>query len=106
MVDSARPAWLYGGFCMSAETLGGPWSFIDPCGCLSARRSRFDDPVPDRVPHEVAHRVEIELGHDLRSMCLRRLGRHAEHCANLLVRPPFGEELQDFTLARREPYGA
>src|SRR5688572_19865163 len=70
--------------------------------CLFTTRLRLDDAVADRVTHELAHRVEIELRHDLRSMCLCGLGGHAKHRANLLVRPAFGEQLQDFTLARRQ----
>ncbi len=47
--------------------------------------SRFDDVVPDRVAHEVAHRVQLESFQNMRAMGLGSLGGDTERDADLLV---------------------
>lgn len=76
---------LYGG-SRRLRTDAGP-------AALVARPSGFDDAIPDRVPHELTHRVELELGHDVPSVCFRGLGGDPEHDADLLVGLTFGEQL-------------
>jgi hypothetical protein len=62
---------------MAGEAAQQAWLSIERCGRF-VTGSRFDDAVPDRVPHELTHRVEMELGQDVRSVCFRGLGGHPE----------------------------
>src|SRR4029453_7054048 len=87
---------------MSRDLADPAWFLIACCEPIVTGRSRFDDAVPNRVAHELAHRVEIKFGQDLCAVCFGGLVGPPEGPAYFLIGLPLGEELQHFALARRQ----
>lgn len=69
---------------------------------LEKARSLPDDAAAHGVENDFGSAVEIELFHQARAMRLDRTGTYAQQGGNFLIGLAFGDELQDFPLARRE----
>ncbi len=62
-----------------------------------------DDIVPDGVHHQIAHRVQLQLAHDIRAMGFSCLHAQSQRHRDLFRALAFGQQLHDFALARSEP---
>jgi hypothetical protein len=76
-----------------------PGNTVDSVDRRMRRQLRLDDAVADRVAHQLAHRVDFELGHDPCAVRFRRFCRDAEHGRDFFVGLTFGQQLQDFAFA-------
>jgi hypothetical protein len=64
--------------------------------------SRFDDLILYRVAHYFADGVHLEFSHDIGPMSFGGLNAYSERHRYFLAALSFGEELNNFALARRE----
>jgi len=64
--------------------------------------SGLDDVVADGVEDELGEGVEIEFEHDVGAVGFGGVDADVEEVGDFLVAFAFGEELEDFTFARRE----
>ena len=60
------------------------------------------DVIPDRVPDEVAHRVEVQFRHHPRAVRFHGLDADREGGRDFFVRPSLGQELHHLALPRTE----
>src|ERR1700740_1231306 len=67
-----------------------------------ACESRLDNLIPDRVAHEFANGMDLELPYDVRTVRFSRLHADAQNGCNFLARLSFGKQLDDFAFARSE----
>ena len=104
-------AWLRARAQVCCPRPSATWTTCWRCAPASAareagrRRSRLDQPAPDRVAgqlHSVAH---PELLEDVAAMVLDRLLADDESVGDLVARMPLGHELDDLQLARGERVG-
>src|SRR5712692_7639150 len=70
------------------------------CATDPSKVLRGDYLVPDSIVNELGEGMEAELEHDLRSVRLDRPDCNSQHGRDLLICFPFGQELDDFNLAR------
>src|SRR5688500_10091730 len=59
----------------------------------ACRWSGVDDSVANGEPHKLGDRVQIELPHDIRPVCVDGFHAHAQDTGNILVGLRFREEL-------------
>jgi hypothetical protein len=60
----------------------------------------LDDFASNRVPDKFVGRVEAEFEHDFSSVRLSRADSDSQRGCDLLIRFPFGQQADDFKLAR------
>ena len=72
---------------------------------LSARLKALRDAIAyhaNRYPHDLADRIDRELGEDIGVVALRRPDTHVEVVRHLLVALPQGQQAHDFEFPRGE----
>src|SRR5688572_13683354 len=72
------------------------------CGLSAAMNSGLEQPVLERVAHEVGAGREAELALDVRAVCLDRPHAEEELLADLGIGVPEGDQAQDLDLPRAE----
>src|ERR1700686_2344316 len=63
----------------------------------------FNNLVSNGVAHELAHRVQLELAHDVGAMRLRSLYTNTESHRNFFATLSFGQQLHNFAFSGSEP---
>src|SRR2546423_12885118 len=93
------PSWAFEGREIDQDAMQVRWrSEFQLVGALS-----LNDLVSNRVTHQFAHRVQLELPHDVGSMRFRGLHADSESHRDFLATLALREQLDNLTLARGEP---
>ena len=61
-----------------------------------------NDAFANSVEHELGGIVQVQFLEDVTAMSLDRVGADVQSCCHFLVRLPFGQKLQDLSLAARK----
>src|SRR6266403_2696659 len=70
--------------------------------CVTRPISGLDDLIANRVANKLRDGVHVESAHNIHAMRVHGFNADAQLQGDLFVRPPFGDELNHLTFARRE----